>query len=85
VLMFGSINYHVVRAEDGFHLIPKMAAKFEDAYVDIREFDVENWQKHPSLVAAIIKADKKDLLNDSVSETLKSSVSGFLDQFKEPS
>lgn len=32
----GAMNYHVVRAQDGFHLVQKQHARLGQAYVDTR-------------------------------------------------
>ncbi len=36
--VFTGLKYHVVRANDGVHLVPKLQAQFDEAYVDIRKF-----------------------------------------------
>lgn len=60
--MFTSLKFHVVRAEDGFHLIPKMTSDFSEVYVDIRQFDLQDWDNHRSLAVAIVQAEKGYLL-----------------------
>ena len=44
VTMFVAMQFYIVRANDGFHLIPKLAAKLENPYVDIRKFTLNDWQ-----------------------------------------
>ena len=38
VLVFGSLKYHLVRAPDGLHLIPKLESNLSETYVDVRQF-----------------------------------------------
>ena len=38
MLLHGATMYHVVRAADGIHLIPKQPPRLAETYVDIRTF-----------------------------------------------
>lgn len=60
-----SENYYVVRSNESFHLVPKIAAKLEMPYRDIRGFTVQDWQNNQALALAIIKSQKQDLLTES--------------------
>ena len=40
VLLYGALSYHILRADDGFHLIPKTSDRLAATYVDIRKFTV---------------------------------------------
>ncbi len=75
-----AMNYHVVRASDGLHLVPKLAAKFEQPYVDIRSFTLQDWQQHQSLAMAIMKANKGDMMKDSGLDSFKRSTQNVLNQ-----
>ena len=77
--IFGMLKYHVVRAEDGMHLVPKMSSHLGEIYVDIREFDLSDWNEHRALAVAIVRADKADLLNRSASDNLRHSIDRVLD------
>lgn len=74
VLVFTALKYHVVRAEDGFHLIPKLTAEFSQAYVDIRPFDLDDWAEHQTLAIAISRAGRSDLLQDAALVSLRGAV-----------
>ncbi len=65
--LFVSENYYVVRSTDGLHLVPKVAAKLEFPYRDIRSYTVDDWKNNVSLGAAIVKAQKPGLMVDSLS------------------
>ena len=74
ILVFASLNYHLVRANDGFHTIPKLTAELSDSYVDIRTFGLAEWQDHRQLAMAIVRADKAYLLGEGVSESIRNAV-----------
>ena len=80
VLIFGAQRYHLVRAKDGFYLVPKMSATFSDAYVDVRSFTVSDWAKHKSLAAAIIQAIKENLLQDSAEDGFRDNLRNAIDR-----
>ena len=63
--LYGSMCFHVVRATDGHHFVPKTGLTFRDSYVDIREFDVAAWRDHVPLAEAMMKANKQQLMQDS--------------------
>ena len=64
--LFISENYYIVRSTEGVHLVPKVAAKLEFPYRDIRQYTVEDWKKNVSLGAAIVKSEKSELMVDSL-------------------
>ena len=82
-ICFGVLKYHLVQAEDGMHVVPKLSAQFSDAYVDIREFTVTDWEQHGSLAVALAQADKAYLLQKSASNTLQNSVDHVLGVLKQ--
>ena len=61
--LYGSMCFHIVRAEDGHHYIPKSALTFKDSYVDIRNFDVAKWRDHVPLAEAIMKSEPELVQN----------------------
>lgn len=77
-LMFGALTYHVVRTPEGYELVPKITAGFADTYIDVRTFGVSDWANHKPLVAAIVRADKKDILEPSSAEALTDGVQDML-------
>lgn len=58
-------NYYVVRSNESYHLVPKIAARLEIPYRDIRGFTVDDWNNNQPLALAIIKSQKQDLLVES--------------------
>lgn len=65
VSLYVAISFHIVRAEDGHHLVPKTSLGFSDTYVDIRGYTISDWREHVPLAQAIVKAEKQDLLKDA--------------------
>ena len=76
---YAALNYHVVRAEDGFHVIPKISTGIAEAYVDIRQFELADWNEHKTLAAAIVRAEKSTLLKDAASASLQNSLHSVVD------
>ena len=79
VASFVGLKYHVVRAADGFHLVPKLQAQFDEAYVDIRQFGFEDWNKHRSLAVAMVQSDKGYLMHETATDSLRESVDSVLE------
>jgi hypothetical protein len=77
--VYTSLHYHVVRTDEGVHLVPKVASTFSETYVDVRDYSVSDWSKHKTLLAAVVKAKKHDLLKDSGSDTLVEGMQHALD------
>lgn len=77
-LMFVSLTYHVVRTAKGYELVPKLTAGFSETYIDVRSFGASDWANHKSLVAAIVRADKQTILQDSSAENLTEGVQEML-------
>jgi hypothetical protein len=78
-LVFGALKYHVLRAPDGLHVVPKVSSSFEDAYVDIRQFGPSDWNEHRTLTASLIKANKENLIGDAAAYSLRESLRSALD------
>ena len=72
--VYGSLKYHVVHAEDGMHLIPKVSSSFDEIYVDVREFGPTDWSEHKSLAVALVQADKEDVMGDTTAHHFRQSL-----------
>ncbi len=83
-LLFVGMRNHVVRANDGFHLIPKSSARITEPYVDIRKFTVTDWDKHQALAIAIVQADKANLMQGSATESVRRSFNDLLGGLNTP-
>jgi hypothetical protein len=76
--MFVSLRYHVVRADDGLHLVPRASSELGMPYVDIREFGVADWNEHRELALDIVRADKGALLQSSTIDSLRQTMEGVM-------
>ena len=63
--LYISENYYIVRSQETYHLIPKVASKLEIPYRDIRSYTAEDWKSNPSLALAIFQSKKEDLMLES--------------------
>ena len=84
VLLLGALKYHVIRANDGLHLVPKLDAKLAAAYVDIRSFTLADWAQHPDLAAALIDDDQHELVEGAASDALRKGLDQFFDRNSSP-
>ncbi|NOY42034.1 MAG: hypothetical protein GXP26_09375 [Planctomycetes bacterium] len=78
-LLYGSLNFHVIRANDGVHLVPKIEPKIAATYVDIRNFTFADWKQHTEIAAALVRAEKSDLLQNTASDALQQGLDKWLD------
>ncbi|TFH47455.1 MAG: hypothetical protein E4H01_08335 [Lysobacterales bacterium] len=65
MLLYAAMHFHLVRAGDGLHFVAKDPPRLSEAYVDVRQFGVADWSNRPQLTAALIRADKRYLIQDS--------------------
>lgn len=70
-LMYGGLKYHLVRANDGLHLVPKLTAELGNTYVDIRHFTWQDWQEHRDLALAMARSGDGELLRDAADAGLQ--------------
>jgi len=78
-LYHGATNYHVIRANDGFHFVRKLEARLPEAYVDVRSFGANDWMDHPQLAAAVARSNEKHLLGDAAAASAVDGANQFLD------
>jgi hypothetical protein len=78
-LLYGALHYHVVRASDGLHLVPKLNAKLAGTYVDIRNYTLADWTRNPDLAAALIDSGERDLVEGAASDALRQGLDRLLD------
>ncbi len=79
ILMYMALKYHVVRASDGFHMVPKTIAKLTSIYVDIRAFTFDDWRDHPDLALDLANSRKAYLLEDATKNSLNKAVMDVFD------
>ena len=70
LFVFGALKYHLIKADDGMHLVPKMGATFQETYLDVRGFGAGDWSEHAEVAAALVRADKGYLITDAGIDSL---------------
>jgi len=65
LVCLGVMNFHIVRANDGFHLVQKHHAKLAQSYVDVRQFSALDWADNADLTAALV-SDSKEYMTTQV-------------------
>ena len=82
-LIYAALTHHLLRTKGGWEFLPKTSATFDDWYVDVREFDLTHWAEHRELVAAIIKAEKNQILGDATQTTVERSAQRMVDRLRQ--
>jgi hypothetical protein len=57
-----AFRWHVVRANDGWHMISNGTPMPSDIFADVREWTPNDWADHPRLATALVAAGKGDLV-----------------------
>lgn len=82
VALYAAMHFTLIRADDGFHLIPKIAAKLDLPFEDVRGMKLQQWQKKQPLALAIVRAQKGHLLKDPSLLSFKANAKQVLDRFQ---
>jgi hypothetical protein len=77
-LLYTAMHYHLVRSNDGFHLIAKSPARLSQSFVDIRSFGASDWVGHPQLASALVQAGKQHLIGEGTASAVEQSVNQSL-------
>ena len=80
VLIYVAMNFHLIRAKDGLHLVPKVSAQLPGTYADIREYKVADWAENAEIASALIKANRRDLLDGAITDTFNSGIDRLLNR-----
>ena len=78
LMLYAAMNFHVVRARDGFHMVQKQPPRMAEAYVDIRIFGMTDWAGQPQLATALVRANQQQLLGDSASGAIQDGVNQIM-------
>lgn len=78
MLLHGATMYHVVRASDGMHLIPKQPPRLAETYTDIRHFSMEDWAGHAQLASAMVQAGQQQLLGEAATGSIRDTLNSAL-------
>jgi hypothetical protein len=83
-LLLGAERYHVIRADDGLHMVPKLHANLADTYVDIRSFTGADWTSHPDLASSMIADDRRELVEGAATDALQDGLDRILGSGSNP-
>lgn len=79
-LIYGAMNFHLVRARDGLHVVPKINAQLALTYADIREFTVADWAKNAELAAALMNANRRDLVDNAIGGSVDNTLDNWFNR-----
>jgi len=80
LLLWGALQYHVLRTNEGIRLVPKVDAKLAGTYVDIRGFTVVDWTRHADLALALANANQHDLMGNAANDALQNGMDRLLNR-----
>jgi hypothetical protein len=70
-ILYLVMHFTLVRGSDGFHFIPKLNAKLDVPYEDVRDFQAEHWQRRPALTMSILRARKGHLIDERTQRSIQ--------------
>lgn len=73
-LMYFGLKYAVVRANNGFHFVPKSTATLGTAYIDIRAYTAAEWKNHIDLATDIARSDNLKLQEEVTQSAMNNSI-----------
>jgi hypothetical protein len=82
IALYFAMHYTLLHAEDGLHLIPKITAKLENPYQDIRGYKLSHWQSKQSLALAVVRANKGYLMSDPSLLTFRENAQSVLAKYR---
>ena len=81
-LVYGALNYHVLRTEEGVELVPKLSANFDDIYLDVRTYGVADWADHDQVARAVVKSGKDHILKDAATRSVQEGINNLWDRVR---
>jgi hypothetical protein len=81
-LVYGALNYHVLRTTEGVEFVPKLAATFDETYLDVRQFGVSDWADHEQLARAVVKSGKDHILRDAATRSVQDGINSLWDRVR---
>jgi hypothetical protein len=81
-LVYGALNYHVLRTEQGVEFVPKLSATFDETYIDVRQFGVSDWADHEQVARAVVKSGKDHILRDAATRSVQEGINSLWDKVR---
>lgn len=79
LLLFVAMHYHIVRSDEGFHLVPKVSNNLSNVYVDIRDFSLDDWRSRKIVAAALVRHERGDLVGHSAGNRFRGLIDSAVD------
>lgn len=79
-LLYLVMHFTLVRGSDGFHFIPKLNAKLDLPYEDVRDFQAEHWHRRPALTMSILRARKGHLIDQRTQRSIQKTTQQMISQ-----
>jgi hypothetical protein len=79
-ILYLVMHFTLVRGSDGFHFIPKLNAKLDVPYEDVRDFQAEHWQRRPALTMSILRARKGHLIDERTQRSIQKTTQQMISQ-----
>ena len=80
LLIYGGLHYHVINAPSGLHLVPKVDSTLASTYVDIRGWGLAEWTQHQDVAAALLSANRQDLMQSAAEDSIRTGLDRILPQ-----
>jgi hypothetical protein len=81
-LVYGALNYHVLRTAEGLEFVPKLSATFSETYLDVRQYKVSDWADHELVARAVVKSGKDHLLKDAATRSVQEGINSLWDKVR---
>lgn len=78
LLIYGGLHYHVINTASGLHLVPKVTSTLAETYVDVRGWGVAEWMQHKDIAAALLAADRQDLMQSAAEDSIRTGLDRIL-------
>ena len=65
------LSHHIVNTEQGHIFVPTDGMAWSSTYVDIRDWEREDFEGHPDVTTALLEHGHEDLVPVSTSDRLK--------------
>jgi len=70
IALYFILGYHVIRAQDGLYVVPKVSNGLTDTYVDITQFGPADWARHGDLALAMVQSGHRNLVESAAAGAL---------------
>ncbi|MAT73492.1 MAG: hypothetical protein CMJ58_28760 [Planctomycetaceae bacterium] len=69
-LLWTALNYHLIKARDGLHLVKKTQVTLADTYLDARQMSPRDWLQHANAAEAVLRSENQQLIDSVMTGTV---------------